>query len=42
MKLGDELRRELTWIDNGVIMVSEGTDELSGSDDLRGGRTKRV
>ena len=25
-----------------LILVSEGTDELSGSDNLRGGRTKRV
>ena len=37
MKLGDELRGDLTWIVNGVIMVSEGTDKLSGADDLRGG-----
>ena len=43
MKLGDELRGGgVTWIFNGVIMVSEGTDELSGSNDLRGGRTKQV
>ena len=27
---------------NGVIMVSEGTDELSGSDDLRGRQTKWI
>ena len=42
MKLGDELRGDLTWIVNGVIMVSEGTDELSRSDNLRGGQTKLV
>ena len=32
MKLGDKLRGGFTWIVNVVIMVSEGTDELSGSD----------
>ena len=31
MKLGD-----CQWIVNGVILVSEGTDELSRSDNLRG------
>ena len=41
MKLGDE-QGNLTGIFNGVIMVSEGTNELSGSDDLRGGQTKWV
>ena len=42
MKLGDEIRGGFTWIVNVVIMVSESTDKLSGTDDLRGGRTKQV
>ena len=42
MKLGDELREgfnmDCQWSNNGF----RGTDELSGSDDLRGRRTKWV
>ena len=41
MKLGDELRGDLTWIVNGLIVVLEGTDKLSRSDDLRGGKPSR-
>ena len=42
MKLGNELRGEFNMDFNGVIMVSEGTDKLSGPDDLRGGCTTQV